>query len=113
MAEGELDPDNFGKWFDFANCLKSVMNIIEGQALFPEAKNVKEWTGKIGYSQDLKWDEKPFSDDGTRTGNQSTTDSVLSGQEIGASNLASVSLFFELNIRAFNFSSIFTPFPGD
>jgi len=89
VAEGELDPDNFGKWFDFANCLKSVMNIIEGQALFPEAKNVKEWSGQIGYSQDLKWDEKPYADDGSLEGNQSTADSVLSGQAIGASNLAS------------------------
>ena len=90
VADGDLDPDNFGKWFDFANCLKSVLNIIEGQAFFPEAKNVKSWGGKIGYSQDLKWDEKPHADDGTLEGSESSDDVVLSGQAIGASKLASV-----------------------
>ena len=66
------------------------MNIIEGQAFFPEAKNVKSWNGKIGYSQDLKWDEKPHADDGTEEGSESSEDVVLSGQAIGASKLASV-----------------------
>ena len=30
VAEGEINPDDFGQWTDFANCMKDVLNIIEG-----------------------------------------------------------------------------------
>lgn len=34
VSNGELDPEDFGEWWNFANCLKSAMLLIEGQAYF-------------------------------------------------------------------------------
>ena len=39
VANGELDPADFGEWWPFANCLKSAMLLIEGQAYFKVDNN--------------------------------------------------------------------------
>lgn len=89
MNDGDIDPKDFGKWFDFANCLKSALEIIEGQAHFPEAKNLKTVFGVAS----VVWDEQPYEDDGTLGGNKITDDFVLAGLEIGASKTSKVFKF--------------------
>ena len=89
MNNGDIDPADFEKWFDFANCLKSALEIIEGQAHFPEAKNLKTIFGVPS----VVWDEQPYEDDGTLRGNKMTDDFVLAGLEVGASKTSKVFKF--------------------
>ena len=36
VPNGEIAQNDFGKWYDFSNCMKNAMQILEGQAYFPE-----------------------------------------------------------------------------
>ncbi|CBY12269.1 unnamed protein product [Oikopleura dioica] len=86
VNDGDIDSVDFGKWFDFANCLKSTLEILEGQAHYPEAKNLKTSWGEVS----VKWDEKPYIDDGSTAGNEITDDVVLAGLEIGSSKTSKI-----------------------
>jgi hypothetical protein len=86
VNDGDIDPADFGKWFDFANCLKSALEIIEGQAHFPEAKNLKT----VFEVPSVVWDEQPYEDDGTLRGNKISDDFVLAGLEVGASKTSKI-----------------------
>jgi len=62
------------------------LEILEGQAHYPEAKNLKTSLGEVS----VKWDEKPYIDDGSTDGNEITDDVVLAGLEIGSSKTSKV-----------------------
>ena len=87
VANGEIDPADFGQWFDFAKCMKNVMHILEGQAYFPEVL-VEKTLFKVGYSSQSHPEMKPHSDDGSATGLEQTDDDVLAGRTVGDSKMA-------------------------
>ena len=48
MPLGELHPADFGEWKPFTECMRDAMQLLEGQAYFPEAKIDKD-IQKVGY----------------------------------------------------------------
>ena len=70
----------------FTECLRDAMQLIEGQAYYPEAKITKK-IGSVGYTATVFTDLPPFEDNGTEQGVQ-MNDVPLTGRKIGASNMA-------------------------
>ena len=87
VANGAIDPADFGEWFDFANCMKSAMQILEGQAYFPEIM-VEKISQKQGYFATSYPERKPYSDNGSARGKEQHDDDVLAGRPVGDSKLA-------------------------
>ena len=73
VPDGELDPNEFGIWTDFATCLKNVLELLEGQAHFKETEVLKSRYHHINTNK------PPVSDDGSE-----------SGQEQGSKSLACI-----------------------
>ena len=63
------------------------MQLIEGQAYFPEAKIIKD-IGTVGYSATVFTDLPPHSDNGTVEGQPIPNEPPLAGRIIGESNYA-------------------------
>jgi len=82
ITDGELDPEEFGIWTDFAICLKNVLHLIEGQAYFKE-------TGPKVNGFNLDTNTVPIFDDGTENGAKIENNDILAGAKIGASRYAS------------------------
>ena len=87
VPDGQIDPTDFGKWFNFANCMKNAMQILEGQAYFPEVR-VDKQVMRVGYTAQSYPELKPHRDDGSATGEEQSDDNVLAGRPIGSSNFA-------------------------
>ena len=85
VADGELDPNEFGDWTAFATCLKNVIFLVEGQAYFKETMTVNAKEHRYHVDTNLK----PIVDDGTEKGAQVETEPVIAGGVIGSSEYAS------------------------
>lgn len=87
VPDGEIDPRDFGEWYDFAKCMKNALQLLEGQAYKPEimiAKKVK----KVGYDYETFEHKRPHVDDGSLNGKELMSDAVLAGRPIGMSSIA-------------------------
>ena len=84
---GALHPADFKEWLPFVTCMRDAMQLIEGQAYFPEAKITKEIL-TVGYQAKVFTELPPYSDNGTEEGQEVEGDEPLAGKIIGASNYA-------------------------
>ena len=82
VPDGELDPNEFGIWTEFASCLKNVLELLEGQAYFKETEVLKSRYGHINTNK------PPVSDDGTENGEEHSEELVIAGAIVGSSNSA-------------------------
>ena len=87
VSNGEIDQADFGKWYNFANCMKNALNILEGQAYMPEIMLTKTKVG-TGYASVPHYDQKPFTDDGSEEGEEQTDDTIMAGLAVGSSKIA-------------------------
>ena len=81
VADGELDPEEFGVWTDFATCLKNALLLTLGQADYKEV-------GPAFKGALVNTDTGPVEDDGSKEGSLISGEAVLAGAEIGSSNYA-------------------------
>ena len=74
VPNGEISEDDFGKWTEFANCMKDVLSLIEGQAYRPETtEDIQIWgNGVLTY---VDTNQKPMD----REGNYADGDVILAG----------------------------------
>ena len=84
LKDGDLDPKEFGKWTKFASCLKDVMFLVEGQAMFPETQPI--FNKPFEY---IDTNRKPVIDDGTEGGQTQKNDHIIAGSVVGSSKYAS------------------------
>ena len=87
VATGDIDPNDFGDWYKFAKCMKSALEILEGQAYYPEIKIDKVML-KTGYVATSYPENKPWKDDGTENGLEMSDDDILAGRTVGDSKMA-------------------------
>ena len=85
FKNGEVDEKDFKTWTPFVNCLKAVMEIIEGQAKYPVAfetfgRNDRDTFGTVNLDRAPTPDTE--SVDGRKTG------ATLHGIPVGSSSLA-------------------------
>ena len=80
VPNGELDPENFGKWTEFATCLKNVLLLVEAQAYFKETEK---------YAFTVNTNRQPVAENGKSAGREMRNDTILAGGVIGSSKYAS------------------------
>ena len=95
LNNGDIDPAEFGGLTKFTKCLISAMKIIEGTSYNQEI--YKEYDGRYGLKADVN--KKPFEDNGTLEGLESTEDDkILAGAKIGHSNMHLATIRVKNNI---------------
>ena len=92
VPNGEISENDFGKWTEFANCMKDVLSLIEGQAYRPETtEDIQIWgNGVLTY---VDTNQKPMD----REGNYNENDSILAG------GMVSVKFYFKKFMKKLSF----------
>lgn len=90
VADGEVKAQDFGKWADLVNCMKGALQLIEGQAYYPETREEIKDLGKANYLSTIFENELPVMDGPGKNGKPSPYEGErpLSGRPIGDSIMA-------------------------